>query len=196
MKQCPKCNTNLTKDDTFCPECGAKLKTKQSKRSNSSIIIAIIAVITLIVIIAIFLINLNREEPIVETCKSPYIEFKAGECCLDTNMNNICDNDEKTESIVVEESSATEEAQETLKEPSQLPADFFRMINVHPELQGLENEQPVGGQIDADSLSILKQQFPQVYANAKVGDYLLRYQTKLIIYDYNTDTIINAVALG
>lgn len=78
----------------------------------------------------------------------------------------------------------------------QLPADLFTKLNKHSELKGLENQQPIGGKLDEASLSTLKQQFPDVYANAKVGDYLLRYQTKLIIYDYNKDRIINTVNLG
>jgi len=77
-----------------------------------------------------------------------------------------------------------------------LPADFNAKLNTHPELAGLENEQPVGGQIDEGSLNTLKQQFPDVYADAKVGDFLLRYETKLIIYDYNQDSIINSIDLG
>lgn len=76
------------------------------------------------------------------------------------------------------------------------PDDFFAKLNKHPELQGLQSQKPVGGQIDAASLATLKQQFPDVYANAKVGDFLLRYPTKLIIYDYNADKIVNAVDLG
>ena len=86
----------------------------------------------------------------------------------------------------------------SLQQPQQgqLPADFFTKLNNHPELQGLENEQPVGGQIDAATLSTLQQQFPNIYANAKVGDFLLRYQTRLVIYDYNQDRIVNAVNLG
>ena len=79
---------------------------------------------------------------------------------------------------------------------AQLPADFLAKLNAHPELAGLENEQPVGGQLDQASLGTLRQQFPNVYANAKVGDFLLRYSTRLIIYDYNSDAIVNAVDLG
>ena len=79
---------------------------------------------------------------------------------------------------------------------AQLPADFFAKMNAHPELAGLEAEQPIGGQLDETSLSTLKQQFPDVYANAKVGDYLLRYETRLVIYDYNADAVVNAVNLG
>ena len=77
-----------------------------------------------------------------------------------------------------------------------MPADFLTKLNSHAELKGLQNQQPIGGQIDAATLNTLKQQFPDVYANAKAGDFLLRYQTKLIIYDYNADKIVNAVNLG
>lgn len=78
----------------------------------------------------------------------------------------------------------------------QLPDDFFTKLNDHYELQDLESEQPVGGQLDEISLNTLKQQFPDVYGNAKVGDFLLRYQTKLIIYDYIQDRIVNSADLG
>jgi len=86
----------------------------------------------------------------------------------------------------------------SLQQPQQgqLPDDFFTKLNAHPELSGLDAEQPVGGQMDQASLDTLKQQFPEVYANAKVGDFLLRYSTKLIIYDSNTDVIVNSVNLG
>ena len=83
-----------------------------------------------------------------------------------------------------------------LQPQPQLPADFFAKLNSHPELQGLQDQQPTGGQLDEASLNTLNQQFPDVYANAKVGDFLLRYQTKLIIYDYAQDIIVNAVGLG
>lgn len=78
----------------------------------------------------------------------------------------------------------------------QFPADFFTKLNKHAELQGLQNQQPVGGQLDEASLNTLKKQFPDVYANAKVGDFLLRYQTKLIIYDYAAGKIVNTVNLS
>lgn len=86
----------------------------------------------------------------------------------------------------------------TLQQPqqAQLPANFFTKLNKHPELQGLQNQQPIGGKLDEASLNTLKQQFPEVYANAKAGDFLLRYQTRLIIYDYSQDKIVNAVNLG
>lgn len=82
------------------------------------------------------------------------------------------------------------------QQQQQLPSDLLAKLYAHPEASDLQGQQPVGGQIDASSLATLKQQFPDVYANAKVGDFLLRYQTKLIIYDYNNDRIVNAVSLG
>ena len=86
----------------------------------------------------------------------------------------------------------------SLQQPqqAQLPNDFLVKLNRHPELKGLEKEQPIGGQLDEASLGTLKQQFPDVYAGAKTGDFLLRYSKKLIIYDYNADKIVNAVNLG
>ena len=85
----------------------------------------------------------------------------------------------------------------SLQQPQQdqLPADFFTKLNKHAELQGLQGEQPIGGQLDQKSLGTLKQQFPDVYKDAKVGDFLLRYKTRLIIYDYSADKIVNAVNL-
>lgn len=85
-----------------------------------------------------------------------------------------------------------------LQQPSQeqLAQDFITKLYAHPEASDLQNEQPQGGQLDAQSLATLKQQFPEVYANAKEGDFLLRYSTRLIIYDYTNDMIVNAVNLG
>ncbi len=77
----------------------------------------------------------------------------------------------------------------------QLPSNMLAKLNKHAELSGLEKEQPVGGQLDETSLKSLQQQFHDVYKNAKVGDFLLRYQTKLIIYDYKQDKIVNSVNL-
>lgn len=86
----------------------------------------------------------------------------------------------------------------SLQQPlqAQLPADFFAKLNKHAELKGMQGQQPISGQLDEASLSALKQQFPDVYAKAKVGDFILRYRTKLIIYDYKQDRVVNAVNLG
>ena len=82
------------------------------------------------------------------------------------------------------------------QQPVQLPQDFFVKLNKHPELNGLESQQPIGGQLDAEALSKLKEQFPDVYKDTKVGDFLLRYQTLLVIYDYSNDKIVVSVKLG
>jgi len=79
--------------------------------------------------------------------------------------------------------------------PAQLPEDFVDKLNSHPELKGLEEEQPVGGQLDETTLNTLKQQFPEVYEDAQVGDFLLRYKSKLIIYDFKQDAIVNSLDL-
>ncbi len=86
--------------------------------------------------------------------------------------------------------------QQQAQQQAQLPADFVTKLSAHSELQGIQGQQPVGGQLDQASLNTLKQQFPDVYAKAKVGDFVLRYQTKLIIYDYNADLIVNSVNLS
>lgn len=79
---------------------------------------------------------------------------------------------------------------------SQLPADFFEKITKHAELQGVETEIPTGGVIDQESLTSLQQQFPDVYKDANVGDYLLRYSDRLIIYNYDKNEVIGAFSLG
>lgn len=55
----------------------------------------------------------TQQEPL---CKSPYIEYKAGECCLDQNINSICDADEKPVEPIVEETPEEEPKQEPVKE--------------------------------------------------------------------------------
>ena len=101
------------------------------------------------------------------------------------------DNDKVRGSVALQQQKPGAQQQQ-----AQLPKDLFTKLNKHVELQGLQNEKPAGGQIDSASLDTLKQQFAEVYANAKVGDYILRYQTKLIIYDYTADKIVNTVKLG
>lgn len=78
---------------------------------------------------------------------------------------------------------------------AQLPQDFFNKLLKHPELKDVEKMNPTGGIIDQASLDTLKQQFPDVYKDAKVGNYLLRYTDRLIIYDYQNDNIVSAFAI-
>lgn len=85
----------------------------------------------------------------------------------------------------------------SLQQPDQasLANEFAAKLYAHPEMAGLSSEQPQGGQLDEATLSTLRQQFPEVYAPAKVGDFLLRYSSKLVIYDYANDRIVNVVEL-
>lgn len=75
------------------------------------------------------------------------------------------------------------------------PTDFFTKLAAHSEAQPFMTSNPVGGQLDDASLASLKQQFPDVYNNAKTGDYLLRFPTGLVVYDYSQDKVVTAVPL-
>ena len=87
------------------------------------------------------------------------------------------------------------EAQISIQQ-SQIPEDFFNKLYSHAEIKQLSGETPIGGILDQNSLNTLKEQMPDVYKDAKVGDALLRYTTALVIYDYNNDNVVNAVALN
>jgi len=75
------------------------------------------------------------------------------------------------------------------------PNDFFTRLAEHPEAQAFMTGNPVGGRLDQESLTNLQQQFPEVYSNAKVGDYLLRFPTGLVVYNYDADNVVTAVPL-
>ena len=77
----------------------------------------------------------------------------------------------------------------------QMPQDLFTKLLQHPELQGVGQTAPQGGILDQASLDSLKQQLPDVYKDAQVGDYLLRYTDRLVIYNYQQDRIVNAIAI-
>lgn len=72
---------------------------------------------------------------------------------------------------------------------AQPTTDFYTKLLKHTEMQGYENDIPQGGRIDEKSLSELKAAYPDVYKNAVVGDYLVRYTDKLVIYDFENDVI-------
>ena len=78
-----------------------------------------------------------------------------------------------------------------------LPDDFITKLNKHSEMKNLQNQRPLAvNQFDENSLKALKLQSFDIYRNAKAGDYILKYQTTLIIYDYNKDKIVNTVSLS
>ncbi len=82
-----------------------------------------------------------------------------------------------------------------LPQPSQGLQEVVAKLHAHPEMAPLQGEQPQGGQLDAATLATLKQQLPDVYANAREGDFLFRYSTGIVIYDYASDRIVNTASL-
>ena len=82
-----------------------------------------------------------------------------------------------------------------LQQQPQLPQDLLAKLYSHPETKNLQGVNPAGGVLDTNSLTTLKQQFPDVYKDAKEGDVLLRFPTALVIYDYGKDKIVSAVPL-
>ena len=75
-----------------------------------------------IVILALFLLSCAPKVEVV--CKAPYIEWKAGECCLDTNNNGVCDWDEQkvVEKIAEEQKVEIDIMQELL---AQAPDNYW-----------------------------------------------------------------------
>lgn len=89
-----------------------------------------------------------------------------------------------------------QQQQLTQQQQQQLAQDLFAKLYAHPEVAGLQGQQPQGGQLDQQTLASLQQQLPQVYGDAEVGDFLLRYSDRIVIYDYQNDEIINIVPLN
>ena len=87
------------------------------------------------------------------------------------------------------------EGQIPIEQQSQISDDFMNKFYAHQEVAGLAGEQPVGGILDVESLNTLQEQFPEVYKDAKEGDFLLRFPTALVIYDYGNDKLVNAIPL-
>ncbi|MBS3156940.1 hypothetical protein J4442_02085 [Candidatus Woesearchaeota archaeon] len=50
-------------------------------------------------------------------CKSPYIEYQKGSCCLDNNNNGICDDDDSKEANLTSESCPFECPENRVCEP-------------------------------------------------------------------------------
>jgi len=82
------------------------------------------------------------------------------------------------------------------QQQNQLPEDFYTKLFAHTETAELSSEQPSGGQLNQETLAPLQEQFPDVYDNARVGDFLLRFSTKLVVYDYSSDIIVSVVNLS
>jgi len=65
-----------------------------------------------ILVLCLLLVNGCSNEPV---CNVPYFEYKTGECCLDKNSNQICDNDEKEESPIVSVNDDIKEDEESIE---------------------------------------------------------------------------------
>ena len=75
--------------------------------------------------------------------------------------------------------------------PQTAPADFLTKLTAHTELSSYAGETPRVSIITQDALPQLKQQFPNLYSNAKAGDYVVRYTGKLVIYNYESNKIVD-----
>lgn len=70
-------------------------------------------------VLSVMIIGCAQEQ----LCKAPYIEYKIGECCLDTNSNNICDNDETVPVEITFQENVTdsnETAEMIINEPEEI----------------------------------------------------------------------------
>ena len=75
--------------------------------------------------------------------------------------------------------------------PPALPQDFFEKLLAHPELKNYKGQQPTGaGAIDEKILAQLKEQQPDIFRNAKAGDYVVTYQDRVFVFDYEKDKIV------
>ncbi|MDO8740519.1 MAG: hypothetical protein Q7J54_02995 [Candidatus Woesearchaeota archaeon] len=94
--KCSKCNANLTKEDAFCPECGAKQNQKPQKeewlKGKGKFLVGI-GILIVIVLSFVLIYNKSNNQTV---CNKPYI-LVGTFCCLDQNNNKICDDDEKPE---------------------------------------------------------------------------------------------------
>jgi hypothetical protein len=70
-----------------------------------------------------------------------------------------------------------------------IPADFFTKALNHPEMKGLENSSPIGGRVTQQAFVQLTNYYPNIANSTQIGDFLLQYQDRIIIYDYQNDRI-------
>ena len=79
--------------------------------------------------------------------------------------------------------------QDSISFDTNIPADFFTKILKHPEMSGLQNVSPIGGMVTQQAFVQLTNSYPSIANKTQIGDYLLQYQDKIIIYDYQNDRI-------
>lgn len=79
--------------------------------------------------------------------------------------------------------------------PQQAPADLLIKVTAHEGLETYTAETPRVSIVTEDVLPQLLEQFPNIYANAQAGNYVIRYTDKLIIYDYENDFVVDSFDL-
>ncbi|MFH1316054.1 MAG: hypothetical protein ABII01_00890 [Candidatus Woesearchaeota archaeon] len=92
-------------------------------------------------------------------------------------------------------------SQQTLpqSQPQQLlldqnvPLDLLQKLLTHNEMSGLETTTPVGGRITQESYVQLQTFQPQIAEIALIGDFLIQYPDRLIIFNYENDEIKNTI---
>ncbi len=80
-------------------------------------------------------------------------------------------------------------------QPERAPDDFLPKLTAHSEMAGYVSQVPRISRISASVLPQLKEQFANIYANAKADDYVVRYNDRLVIYDYAADKIVDMFSL-
>lgn len=86
------------------------------------------------ILISIILISGAGCEKKESVCKTPYFEYKTGECCLDSNDNKICDNDK---SVATEkQSEVVEETKEAIETPVGEPKADFKIFGAYTYWDG------------------------------------------------------------
>lgn len=92
-----------------------------------------------LLILATACIEIQQDKSEDTLCKQPYIEFKEGECCLDKNNNQICDNDEVENNMSGKQEAGPVTEKEIIeqKEILQAPAE-------EQEENNMTEEKPAG----------------------------------------------------
>ncbi|NQV09319.1 hypothetical protein HQ529_05705 [Candidatus Woesearchaeota archaeon] len=79
--------------------------------------------------------------------------------------------------------------------PQQAPADLLTKLTSQPGLESYATETPRVSIVTADVLPQLLEQFPNIYTNAEAGNYVVRYADKLVIFDYNSNAVVDSFDL-
>jgi len=81
-------------------------------------------VLSITLVIVLFIISGCSKEPEF-SCKSSYIEYQTGKCCLDSDSNGICDEDDVTLNNLKEDSADTDIPLGNLEAQAKITAEKF-----------------------------------------------------------------------